>query len=324
MGERDALLTALQPHAAAMGGTGIADLERLSGGGASQELWSFTLTGPDTPLILRRTPASREDFGLGLKLEAELMRRARAAGAPTPAVAYVFVDPAVGEAFAMEKIGGTARPRTIHTDPAFATARERAATDLGRALACIHAADIAGLPLRRETPAESVAHLAKRLAATAEARPVFELTIRRLMNTAPPPEGSPNLIHGDFRMGNLMFDETGLTAALDWELAFAGDRHADLGWVGMESWRFGQTLPMAGLTERAPLYEAYEAAGGAPIDPERVRWWELWSALHWGVITIEMGGWIRSGADRSIERHVIARRASEAELVMMAMITGRI
>ncbi|MDP6951708.1 MAG: phosphotransferase family protein, partial [Alphaproteobacteria bacterium] len=71
------------------------------------------------------------------------------------------------------------------------------------------------------------------------------------------------------------------------------------------------------------LFAAYESAGGAPVDETRVAWWELWSALCWGIITTEMGGWIRAGDDVSVERHVIARRASETELILMAKLTGR-
>jgi hypothetical protein len=77
------------------------------------------------------------------------------------------------------------------------------------------------------------------------------------------------------------------------------------------------------MGERAALLAAYEGAGGAPVDPAAVRWWETLAALRWGVMIEEMHSWVVSGADASVERHVIARRASEIELVLMAGLTGR-
>ena len=40
-------------------------------------------------------------------------------------------------------------------------------------------------------------------------------------------------VHGDYRMGNFLFDEQSLamTAVLDWELAHIGDFHEDVGYV---------------------------------------------------------------------------------------------
>lgn len=314
----EAVATELDPTT-----TGIAGLRRL-GGGASQQIWRFELQGPGTVLILRRTPGKRGGgFALGLMAEAEVMTRARAAGAPTPAVLHRFPPGGpLGEAYVMEHVTGETQPRRIFRDPAFAPARERAAEDLGHALARIHSTRTDGLAIRAMTPAGAVRALAERLTATGEARPVFELALRRLGASAPAPE-PPSLVHGDFRLGNLMFAAGGLVAVLDWELAFLGDRHADFGWLAMESWRFGQRAPVAGLCSRAALIAAYQAAGGAPVDRTRMDWWELWSALHWGVITREMAGWIKEGTDRSVERHVIARRASETELVLLAMMTGR-
>ena len=303
--------------------TGVSELCRLAGG-ASQQIWRFRLDGPGTRLILRRSPGARGGSRApAAAQEAAVMVRAAAAGAPVPRVLCTLSpEDGLGDAYVMAYVEGQALPkRILHTD-AFAPARARAADDLGAALARIHEADTEGLVLRSFTPAEAVADLARRHAATAEVRPVFSLALRHLADTAPAPERA-HLVHGDFRLGNLMFDSEGLAAALDWEMAFLGDRHADFGWLCMESWRFGSELPAAGLATREALFQAYEAAGGAAVDVVRAAWWEIWAALCWGIITTEMGGWIRAGDDVSVERHVIARRASETELTLLAKLTGR-
>ena len=57
----------------------------------------------------------------------------------------------------------------------------------------------------------------------------------------------PRLVHGDFRLGNLIVDEHGLAAVIDWELCHAGDPAEDLAWLCIRSWRFGNDdLPVAG------------------------------------------------------------------------------
>ena len=72
-------------------------------------------------------------------------------------------------------------------------------------------------------------------------RPVFELgTLQWLKANAPAPLDTV-LVHGDFRLGNLMVDETGLVAVLDWELAHLGDPREDIAWICVNSWRFGQS-----------------------------------------------------------------------------------
>ncbi len=67
----------------------------------------------------------------------------------------------------------------------------------------------------------------------------------------------------------------GCGAVIDWELAHLGDPMEDLGWLCVKAWRFGGRDPVAGLGEYDELFAAYEAAGGATIDPVAVHWWEV-------------------------------------------------
>ena len=57
----------------------------------------------------------------------------------------------------------------------------------------------------------------------------FEWAFRWLDAHRPAPS-PPRLVHGDFRMGNLIVDETGLAAVLDWELVHIGEVYEDLAW----------------------------------------------------------------------------------------------
>ena len=80
-----------------------------------------------------------------------------------------------------------------------------------------------------------------------------------------PRRAAPVLVHGDFRMGNLMVGDGRLRAVLDWEMAGPGDALADLAWCFLPVWE------PAGLDEPA-LVRRYADAAGAPVDAERLHW----------------------------------------------------
>jgi hypothetical protein len=146
----------------------------------------------------------------------------------------------------------------------------------------------------------------------AQPHPVFELALRWLADHRPAPRPA-TLVHGDFRLGNLIIGPDGLRAVLDWELPHIGNPVEDLGWLCVRAWRFGGALPVAGVGTREALLAAYEQAGGSPVDPEELRWWEVSGTLAWGVICIAQAERHRSGGERSVELATIGRRVCENE-----------
>ena len=216
----------------------------------------------------------------------------------------------------MSRIEGETLPYRILRNEDFSSARVRFSYQAGEILAKIHQVDPTNLPIPSQTPRQVLANLSLRHRECGVDRAVFSLALRWLHDNAPEPR-LPRLVHGDFRIGNLMFGPEGIRGVLDWELSYVGDPNADIGWLCMESWRFGDPHPVGGVGHRKDLYAGYEAAGGDPVDPRSVRWWEILSALQWGVIIEEMGSWVQDGTDTSVERHVIARRASETEAILL-------
>ena len=65
------------------------------------------------------------------------------------------------------------------------------------------------------------------------------------------------------------------------------------------------------------------AAGGAPVDPARVRFWEVLGTLKWGIMCMGMAARFASGADPAVERGTIGRRSSETELDLLRLILPR-
>jgi aminoglycoside phosphotransferase (APT) family kinase protein len=120
-------------------------------------------------------------------------------------------------------------------------------------------------------------------------------------------------VHGDYRIGNVLFDERGVRAILDWELAHLGDPAEDLGWLCTKAWRFGSGLPAGGIGSREALLEAYEKAGGAAVGLERLRFWEALGSFKVALVFVRQCHVHLSGAMPSLELASLGRRTAEAE-----------
>ena len=152
---------------------------------------------------------------------------------------------------------------------------------------------------------------------------MFDLALRWLSQNDPGPSADVTLVHGDFRNGNLIIGPDGVRAVLDWELAHLGDPMEDLGWICVNSWRFGEIdKPVGGFGSREDLFAGYEAAG-RKVDAARVKFWEVMGTLRWGVMCCGMMQRFRLGPDHSMERAMIGRRASETEIDLLRLLAPR-
>ena len=297
--------------ASVLGVDGIDGLRRLSGG-ASRETWSFIAvdgSGIRRSLILQRQRAGSER---DIAVEAAAVRAAGAGGVPVADVVASSTDPEVlGAPFMIvTEVPGETIARRILRDDRFAAARLALPAQLGQALAALHALDRATVP-GLET-SDQVAQYREVLDTVAQPHPAFELGFRWLEAHRPPP-GPSAVVHGDFRLGNLIVDEAGLAAVVDWELVHVGDPMEDLGWLCVKSWRFGSPLPVAGVGTYDELFASYAAASGQPVDAEVVRWWEVLGTLKWGIMCIMQASAHLTGTVRSHELAAIGRRVCENE-----------
>ena len=318
---------------------GPAAIEHLirESGGASRQTWSFdaVVNGARHGLILRRdpptlgpaasSPQSEHSTSLDRTTEFRVLRAAFQAGVRAPEVLFEL-SPAdgLGEAYVMRRIGGTAIARKLLRDPPYEKARGRIAGQLGEILARIHAVDIKGLPpLAHRQAADHIAGLRRQLDLLGQPQPVFELALSWLDRRKPAPTAEPVLVHGDYRTGNYLADESGVTAILDWEGAHLGDPVEDLGWLCVKSWRFGAVdKPAAGFGSREELWTAYARAGGDTVDPARAHWWEVFGTARWGIICHNQAFRHLSGSIKSMELASIGRRAVETEVDLLQLLKG--
>lgn len=293
----------------------VTGLLRLSGG-ANMQSWRFEVGGE--AFVLRRAPsaewvASRQ---LDMAKEAAVIRAALAGGVPAPeVVAELAPEDDIGLGFIMRCVPGSPDPENALSSP------PALLDEIAAAMAKVHALDPATLPfLPVLEAAAGVEELAAKFAEAGGDRPPIALGLAWLRANLPPPVPH-TVLHGDLRIGNIMVDGGHLSAVLDWELAHLGDPHEDLAFGCMTVWRFGRLDKRGfGLGQIGDLARAYEAAGGVTFDPARFRFWLVYRTVWWALSALSMGrGW-RSGADRSLERVVVARRAAEQDLDLLLLL----
>jgi aminoglycoside phosphotransferase (APT) family kinase protein len=294
----------------------LANLARLSGG-ANMESWSFDWGGAGYVLRRAPTPEMMEGRPFGHDIEAALVRAAHAHGVKAPEiVGELIAGDALGTGYVMRRVEAEVNPAKILANPP-----ARLIEDIARELGTIHAIPLTNLPVLPEVEAvEALAQLKARFTDYGGDRPILALAIKWCEDHLPPP--APQcLVHGDFRMGNIMVDDDGVAAILDWELAHIGDAHEDLAWGCINAWAFGHIdQPAFGCADFDTYFTAYEAAGGCTVDRARFRFWLVYRTLWWGLCCLQMADIWRSGMDKSLERLVIGRRTSETEVDLLLLL----
>ncbi len=308
-------------------------------GGAAREAWRLEVSlERDGGEVERRTfvallfrPGGQSVFS-GAE-EAVLLKAAAEAGVPVPTVVCSGAE-ALGRPFyVMDYVGGETIGRRLVRDEKFATARESLPAQMAEALAAIHRVSVDGdtLPFLPRPPGGKPVALAAiqnleeiYRAVSMDPHPAFEIAIRWLLRRVPETTDIA-LVHGDFRLGNLMIDQVdGLCAVLDWELAHVGDPVQDLGWACVRSWRFGRDeLTCGGVGRREDLVAGYEKASGRAVDMEALRFWEVFGNLYWGVITLMQVRPLIDKTYRTVELAGIGRRAAETEWELLNLIEGK-
>ncbi|MFO0880096.1 MAG: phosphotransferase family protein [Gemmataceae bacterium] len=300
-------------------------------GGASRDTWAIDadFEGRPVGLVLRRDLGGQiVEHALDRAAEYLVMQRAAAGNIPVPRPGWLCLDPSVAGApfILMERLEGESIGRRIVRDPALAEARKVLPAQMAMLLARIHRLDYQDLnflpqPAPGQSPAQQALERAERqLRALGEPHPALELALRWLTPRVPQcPQ--PVLVHGDFRLGNIMVGPHGLIGIFDWEFAHIGDPAEDLAWPCVRSWRFGQDhLRFAGLAQPDEFLAAYRYSGGENVDPDRLLFWEILGNLTWAVGCIQQAHRHLSGQAPSLEFASLGRRTAEMELELLDLI----
>ncbi len=254
-------------------------------GGASN--LTYLLSYPDRDLILRRPPTGTKAASAhDMKREFTFQERLRPVFPQVPRVLALCTDDAVigSEFYVMERVAGLILrgdpPPGLDLDPHRAASLSEAMVDT---LVSLHDVDVeaAGLADLGRGPGyvqRQVSGWSDRFRrARTDNVPDFAAVMAWLAAEQPPDVGY-GIVHGDFRLDNLVLDPQSLTvkALLDWELATIGDPLMDLGsamayWVqadddqGMQMAR-RQPSNLPGMLTRRQIVERYCSARGLSTD----------------------------------------------------------
>lgn len=292
----------------------ILELRRLTAG-ATKATWAFKaqVGNASLPLVLQLSNGSSrsgDDAALPLvagREDAALMMAAAEAGVPAPPVRAVLTeDYGLGQGYIMDYIAGETIARRILREPIFAPLRASFAAQCGEILARIHRMEPKSISFLTPFSAPRQIVLYRNIYDKHD-HPVPALEVAfRWAEDHLPAATVETVVHGDFRMGNLICGEEHILAVLDWELACLGDPMQDLGWLCVKTWRFGGPCAVGGIGERADLFSAYERASGMAVNAAHVRFWEGWGCIKWAIICLMKGQ-----SQRSVEAFAIGRRMEE-------------
>ena len=295
----------------------VSNLEPLTGG-ASKEIWKFEVSNAkqSTKMILRRGSGIEGPLAIKTADEARIQKEVIKVGAPVPIILAVSKnEEELGDSYIMHFVEGESIARKILRDKEYKKALPILAYQCGEAIAKIHNVDINNFSFLPKKPAEDqLEDLYSTYQSFEQPSPVFEYAYLWLKEQDFS-NFQESLVHGDFRLGNIIVNADGLQSIIDWELAHIGNPLQDLGWVCGNSWRFGKNdKVVGGFGEIEDLLEGYNSISKLKVDKEMVKCWQVFGTFRWGVICLIQAYAHLNGTINSVEKAAIGRRVSETEI----------
>ena len=246
-------------------------------GGASSLSYMATLAdgGVGRPAVVKIAPAGLEPVrNRDMLRQARVLRGLAGTGVPVPEVLWEDAGdpPAVPPLFVMAFVGGSSFEPLFDDDggdPAAVVAERM--HDAARALAALHSVVPASIEIGDEPVISLDDEVGRwvRLLETVdpELAPGWHEVAASLRADLPAPMG-PSIVHGDFRLGNLLASGPTVTAVIDWEIWSVSDPRVDVGWflVNADPDTYRRGTAYTGLTPTpAELAATYEQAVGRDV-----------------------------------------------------------
>ncbi|QUH02063.1 phosphotransferase family protein [Saccharopolyspora erythraea] len=210
-------------------GQPVGDLKPLAGGHSGL---TYQVTAGPNRYVVKAVPPRERPVGRNDMLrQARVLRALDGSAVPVPAV--VAVDERVPAWFAMEFVAGEAIEPVLDDEHVPADVARMRMLELAGVLRRLHGVDPARLGPDVPEPLSAAGEVERwsrtMHAVPRELRPGAEELLRRLGENVPA-DLPPVLVHGDFRLGNVLCRGERAVAVLDWEIWSLGDPRTDLGW----------------------------------------------------------------------------------------------
>jgi aminoglycoside phosphotransferase (APT) family kinase protein len=298
---------------------------------------TFILTTPSGKYVLRKKPPGRLlKSAHQVDREYRVMKALEGTDVPVPRMLHLCQDDAViGTTFyVMAFVDGT-----VFWDPALPeltnAQRGKLYDEQNRALAALHSVDPAKVGLADFGRAGS--YFARQRdrwtkqyrASETERIEDMETLIAWLEQNEPPDDGRASLVHGDYRVDNMIFTPDGsrLLAIIDWELSTIGHPFSDLAYQCMQ-WRLPNRDAMRGLADvdrRAlaiPTEEEYVAKYCGRMGLSHIPHWNFCLAFSFFRLAAIVQGVKKRGLEGNASNPERARKSGEMVPVLARMGAG--
>lgn len=314
-GERELAqrLAALLPGEPEVRVTGVASL-----GAQRRTLFLDVIRREETTKAVAQIASNLLDTA-ELENEASLLRAAEQAGVVVPRL--LATDAATGTIISEHVDGESIPRRVLRLVEAQPELGSRLSSDCGVALAKIHQIQTDPFNvLENLAGSDRYANEMERLLESLTTpHPTFRLGVRWLRQHKLDGPAEPTIVHGDFRLGNLLVSDQGISAVLDWELVHIGDPMEDLAWLCLRTWRFGKDdRAVGGFGSLEELRAAYEKAGGRWRE-DAFDWWTVARTLWWGLGLARQAQAFMDGESDSIVLAASGRRVVELEYDLLRL-----
>ncbi|MFB7757351.1 phosphotransferase family protein [Streptomyces sp. NPDC056121] len=248
-------------------GQGAGELKVLPGGHSGL---TYSVTAGEERYVVKAVPPGQKPVGRN-----DVLRQARVLaaldGSPVPVPGVAALDEVQPAWFAMEFADGEALEPVLDDPEVPADTARARMLEIAQVLRRLHATDIHAPGLDAPQPLGAAGELDRwsrtMHAVPEELRPGAQELLDRLADDVP--AGLPSvLLHGDFRLGNVLCVAQRAVAVVDWEIWSVGDPRIDLGWFLLFADHrnfpgIGRAVP--GLPTEDELLAAY--LDGAPALP---------------------------------------------------------
>jgi aminoglycoside phosphotransferase (APT) family kinase protein len=294
-------------------GTALDGEPHLLAGGASKEAWAVD-AGGERLLVRRAAVGVIHRHTLSLADEYGVLEAAHDAGVKVPRPIAYIPDLDGREAFVMERLDGeTIGRRIVRMDGV----PPQLPTQMADELARIHAIPRDRVPFLHEARLE---RMVEEFDEVGEPHPAIELGLWWLRENRPPAR-EPVVVHGDYRIGNLVVDEHGLVGVLDWEFAHVDDPVRDLAFALVRAWRFGvPERRLGGIGPVEPYLDRYNELTGRDVTRDELAYWELAGNVGWAIGCLTQMQRHLTGQDRSVELATLGRLGAEVEYEIVNLV----
>ena len=270
----------------------------LIAGGHSNLTYKFT-DAADSAYVLRRPPLGHIlESAHDMAREHRIISALAATDVPVPATLGLCEDRAVnGQPFYVMAFVDGVVPHDAELAATIPAAERRSAGEhIVEVLATLHLVDVDAIGLGTLARKEGyVARQLKRWTQQWEATKTHEIPemeeSARLLHQDMPTQVGTAIVHGDYRIGNMMIRNGRMAALLDWELCTLGDPLADVGYM-LNNWtQPGETGAEAnptgagGFPSRDHVCAVYAARTGRDLG--RIDYYRAFS--HWRLGAIAQG-----------------------------------